>query len=358
MSHRKQRRFILILLAVILSMAFGGAALAWFAPLIGAPLPQQNFSFNPAAFEQKPEGSEPKRTTAPVLVEDQKIQEVTETFEIEVGSSIAEQTNMPVCKGPESMAILVLGIDENAQADAIRLVRVDFLKNKVAVVSIPRDFYVPIVDMAEPGINQGRINATYGYGEWFNGRGQGIISVANYIEHNFGVTFDHYILLNFKDIAAYIDQVGGIELLLEQPVADGSRYFSSGLHNMDGQTAVGFMRMRYYDTDFARIKRQSMVLRAFFKKAMQELNVYEQTQLGINGLLDKNIQSDFAVKDLSSLICLAGLVDRNDVDFVEIPGEMYTGFTTSSGGNVQIPYADVVPFIQSVMNGSYSEIAK
>jgi LCP family protein required for cell wall assembly len=250
------------------------------------------------------------------------------------------------------MAILVLGIDDNAQADAIRLVRVDFRQQKVAVLSIPRDFYVPIVDMAEHGITQGRINATYGYGEWFNGRGQGIISVANNIEHNFGVTFDHYLVLNFKDIAAYIDGVGGIELLLEQPVADGSRYFSSGLHFMDGETAVGFMRMRYYDTDFARIRRQSMVLRAFYKKAMGELSAVEQTQLAIRALLDRNIQTDFALRDLGPLICLAGLVDRDDVAFVEIPREMHTGFTTASGGNVQIPYAEVVPFIQSVMDGN------
>ena len=358
MSHTKRRRIILIILAVTLSLGAGGAALAWFAPLIGAPLPQQTSSFNPAAFEPKPGEPETIPTTVPALVEDPQIQEGVETVVVEVSAPIAAQPDMPVCKGHDSMAILVLGIDENAQADAIRLVRVDFLKQKVAVVSIPRDFYVPIADMAEHGITQGRINATYGYGEWFNGRGQGIISVANNIDHNFGVTFDHYIVLNFDNIAGYIDQVGGIEIQLEQPVADGSRYFSRGLHAMDGETAVGFMRMRYYDTDFARIRRQSTVLRAFYKKAMGELNVYEQTQLGIKGLLDKNIQTDFAVRDLGPLICLAGLVDRNDVNFVEIPSDMYTGFTTASGGNVQIPYASVVPFIQNVMDGSYSELSE
>jgi hypothetical protein len=46
-------------------------------------------------------------------------------------------------------------------------------------------------------------------------------------------------------------------------------------------------------------------------------------------------------------------VERDDVAFVEIPREMHTGFTTASGGNVQIPYAEVVPFIKSVMEGGY-----
>ena len=68
------------------------------------------------------------------------------------------------------MSVLVLGVDKVSQADAIRLVRIDFIQKSVTMIAIPRDFYLPIVDMADHGIEIGRINATYGYGEYYNGR--------------------------------------------------------------------------------------------------------------------------------------------------------------------------------------------
>lgn len=364
MIKKKQQQIIIAIFAVLVSLTLGGTALAWFTPILGRPLPQQTSSFDPALFEPKTSQDQSSDEPVPVAIEDPPSRQDGNTEDLSMAdekgakADIAETHRQPGCKGPENLSILVLGIDEQAQADAIRLVRVDFHREKIAVVSIPRDFYVSIVDMADHGITKGRINATYGYGEWFNGRGQGIISVAANIEHNFGVTFDQYIVLHFNNIAQYIDRVGGVEILLEEPVADRSRNFSSGLHHMDGETAVGFMRMRYYDTDFARIRRQSMILRAFHKQVMSELNIFEQTQLTIKALVDKNIQTDFALKDARQMICLAGLVDKNDVEFIEIPGAMYTPYTTSMGGNVQIPNESVVPFIQSVMDGSYQSFVE
>ncbi len=262
----------------------------------------------------------------------------------------------PICDGPESMSVLVLGLDRHAQSDAIRLVRLDFVEKKVSVLAIPRDFYVTIVDMADHNIIQGRINATYGYGEKFNGTGQGIFSVSRNIEHNFGVTFDRYLVLNFDDIAEYIDLIGGVEITLDKPVVDETSYFRSGLHLMDGETAVTFMRLRKFDTDFARINRQSLVLKAFYKKAMNEISLFDQLQLASKILLDGSIQSDFTIEDISPIICLVNAFEDDAVDFIEIPGEMYHSFTTSSGGAVQIPHDTVAPFIQSVMDGSYQPL--
>lgn len=339
---KKHKKKIVIILAVVLGLVSIAGALVWFNPLMGAPLPEQTSSFDPGLLEKPPQDVtviDPVEPTpdvpAPIIAN-------------------TEAPPQPLCDRIDSLAFLVLGIDENAQADAIRLVRVDFLEGKVSVLSIPRDFHVPIVDMSEYGITQGRINATYGYGEYYNGRGKGIFSVANNIDYNFGVAIDHYIVLEFKNIARYIDLVDGVEIHLEQPVADGRLYFSSGDHLMDGETAVGFMRMRYYDTDFARIRRQTMVIKAFYRKVLDELNPIQQTQLALSGLQDRNIQTDLAVKDLMPLLCISRLVQGKDVNFIEIPSEMYYPYTTPSGGNVQVPYDTVVPFIQSVMDGSYT----
>jgi polyisoprenyl-teichoic acid--peptidoglycan teichoic acid transferase len=337
---KKHQQKIIIGLVVIVCLVLVGLGLAWFTPPLGTPLPKQTARFNPSLFESPPISGELVPQATPVVTENNPDQ------------AVSLPPDEPVCGGPPSLSVLVLGIDKQAQADAIRLVSIDFQRETISVLSIPRDFYVPIVDMADHGITQGRINATFGYGEWFNGRGKGIISVANNLEYNFGVTFDHYIVLSFNNIAQYIDDIGGVELLLDQPVADGKLYFASGQHHMDGDTAVGFMRMRYFDTDFARIRRQSMVIRAFYSKAMHTLTPFQQVQFVLTGVWDKNIQTSFAVNDIMPLVCLARRVDSKQVNFVEIPAEMYRSHTTTTGGNVQIPYDTVVPFIQGVMNGS------
>ena len=86
---------------------------------------------------------------------------------------------------------------------------------------------------------------------------------------------------------------------------------------------------------------------------MNELTLGQQTQLAMTMLFDKSIQTDFTAKDVPAMICLARAIDRENIQFIEIPSNMYHPATTSSGGNVQIPHDTVAPFLQSVMNGQY-----
>jgi len=353
MKRKRTGRTLLIVLTSIASILIIGALVAWNTPLFGSRLKGLDTTFNPDALEEAaPEDAEesaPEATEAPETEEDAG-------EDNPVGSESEEESaedQEPVCNGPERLNVLVLGIDENAQSDAIRLMHIDFIDSKVYVLSIPRDFYVPIADMADYGITKGRINATYGYGEKFLGKGQGIFSLATNLNYNFGVTFDHYIVLYFDNIAGYIDDIGGIDITLDKPVSDGHSYFGSGEHHLDGDTAIVFMRMRYYDDDFHRVRRQTLVIKAFYEKVMNDLSLLEQTQMGVRILSDKNVQTDFATKDLYPLACLSREIDTSDVHFIEIPSNMYRPWTTEEGGNVQVPYDTVVPFIQSVMNGSY-----
>jgi len=259
------------------------------------------------------------------------------------------------CSTADAITVAVLGLDENEQTDAIRLMRLDFTQERVSVVSIPRDFWVPIVDMQEHGIEYGRINSTYAYGEFFNGAGRGIESFAKNMQANFGVSFDHYLVLHFEDIEKYIDLIGGVDVTLDQPVFDRERQFSAGEHHFNGETAVLFMRMREGDSDFYRVRRQSLVLTCFYKKVMNELSIWQLVRLGVSVVSDRSILTDFSAKDVYALACLAGRLRSEDVSFIEIPKDMYHGMTTNKGASVIVPHAGVPAFLQSVMDGSYKE---
>lgn len=262
-------------------------------------------------------------------------------------------TDKPSCGGQDVMRIVVLGIDQHAQADAIRWVYIDMINQKINVLSIPRDFWVTVYDMAPQGITQGRINATYGYGEYFNGEGKGIDSLQLNLEQNFGVEPDRYIVLYFDQIKTFIDIVGGIDITLPETVTDGSSIFRAGEHHMDGETAVIYMRMRYYDNDFFRVRRQSQVLTAFFRKAQAGLSPKQVFDLASKFMAEKSTLTNLAIDDLYALMCVAKNLDTSSVDFIEIPSSMYHGTVTSGGAQVLIPHREVPAFIQSVMDGTY-----
>ena len=163
-TNKKRKRLVWLMLVLLLLAVCG--YLLWTSPLLGRKLPQ--FTFEPL----------PTFTALPVTpTEDLSTQPDSEPTPIieQEGTQDASTGIRPVCGQTEPMLILALGIDEAEQADMIRVVRVDFVKRQVMVLSIPRDFWVPIPGLEEHNITQFRINAAYGYGEYFNGPGQGVV---------------------------------------------------------------------------------------------------------------------------------------------------------------------------------------
>jgi LCP family protein required for cell wall assembly len=263
----------------------------------------------------------------------------------------------PACGGPTEMVLLMLGIDENEQSDAIRLVRVDFVEQKIVVLSIPRDFWVPIPGFSDHGITENRINAAYGYGEYYKVEGGGVAAVANTIYYNYGIEVDHYVVFHFDHFEKVIDKIGGVDIVLDKAVfgVGGNPYFEEGKHHFDGKTAMSFVRIRETDTDIQRIDRQTLVLIEVLKKIKDSMNVSQLVSFGLDLVKDKTILTDVDYQNMYSLACLGNLLDGEDVVFMSIPNDMYKPFTTTGGANVRVPEPEMVPFIQKVMSGEIEE---
>ena len=257
-----------------------------------------------------------------------------------------------VCGRSDAITLLILGIDEHAQADAIRLARIDFSEPEINLVAIPRDFYVSVVGFEGYGIEKGRINATFGYGEYFLGAGNGAASLAESLAYNFGVQVDHQFVLHLDEIAGYIDAVGGVEVLLEAPASDGYNYFPAGLNQFDGETAVTFMRIRQYDSDFRRIDRQTVVLKALLDKVRSGLSPVKILSLIVALLKDDSTQSDLTLRDMQSFYCLSQQIDKKDIHVREIPSEMFHSWITPGGGFVLVPHAEVPDYIRESLANS------
>lgn len=169
---------------------------------------------------------------------------------------------------------------------------------RVDLVSIPRDIWIPSI--------RAKVNSSYYWGNQKqppseNDLGGGLILAKSSVEEVVGQNVHYGVVVNFDGFSKLIDVMGGIEVDVESsftdekyPIAgreddnclpaqagDGDpefscRYetleFTKGSQQMDGDTALKFVRSRNAEgdegTDFARAKRQQLVIDALRKKAV------------------------------------------------------------------------------------------
>ena len=266
-------------------------------------------------------------------------------------SNVAGSSAATVCGQSEPMIFLGLGIDEQEQSDVIRLVRLDFLANKILVLSIPRDFWVPIPGMTQYDITQFKINAAYGYGEYYLGRGQGVVLTSNTIYQDFGINFDRYAVFHFSNFVDLVDAVGGVDIVLDKPIG---AYGTSGKTHLDGATALEYARAREADSDMFRVRRQSAIISALYSKVLMPENLLKLPKLGVRFLSDKTVITDLSVKDMYSLICLANKLNRDSIVFQDIPADYYRVSHTNTGRYILLPTKEAAGFVQDfILKGKY-----
>ncbi|MBI2622752.1 MAG: LCP family protein [Candidatus Levybacteria bacterium] len=222
-------------------------------------------------------------------------------------------------KTDERMGVLILGVGGERHegpllTDTIIYASIDPAKKKIALLSLPRDFWVPDL--------KAKINTAYAYGEGKR-KGGGIILSKAVVEKVLAQPVDYVVRVDFKGFVKAIDMLGGIEVDVERefddyeyPVAgketdacgfEGEEFekratasaaleafpcrymhlrFEKGRQPMDGETALRFVRSRHAigveGTDFARSKRQEKVIEAVKTKLFSLgtfLNPFKLTSL-------------------------------------------------------------------------------
>lgn len=159
---------------------------------------------------------------------------------------------------------ILLGSDEaehryGHRTDTIALVLLNPDTEQAILISIPRDLYVYI-----PGWRVDRINTADLFGGWE--------MVSQTILYNFGVELDYWAEVNFSGFETAVNTLGGIEVEVTRNLADecgGVNYnYSPGTYQMDGATALCYVRMRKTTSDFDRLRRQQEVMQAVFRRVL------------------------------------------------------------------------------------------
>ena len=170
----------------------------------------------------------------------------------------------PIAFEPNVVNVLLLGSDARPyeggyRTDVMMVVSLDPEAGTASVFSIPRDLYVYI-----PGYRMERVNVA-------DPRG-GPSLAAETILYNFGIPIHHYARMSFAGFTRLVDSLGGITVEVTGYLNDECggvwRQYGPGNYNMDGFTALCYVRMRKNSSDFDRLRRQQEVLQAIFRKVL------------------------------------------------------------------------------------------
>ncbi|OIV36372.1 hypothetical protein BIV57_16695 [Mangrovactinospora gilvigrisea] len=199
------------------------------------------------------------------------------------------------------------------RTDTMILMHVPSDRSAISSVSIPRDSWVPI-----PGHGEAKINAALSWG------GPNLLVAT--VENLTKVRVDHYVAVDFEGFKTTIDQLGGVDITLDQALHDPQQKvsFSKGRNHFDGATALKFVRQRHGlpRGDFDRVVHQQMLLSAVAGKVLSQ-GVLSHP-LKTRELLG-SMTNTMTVDDGFSLSGMAGLagslkgIKQTDLEFRTIP---------------------------------------
>ncbi len=215
----------------------------------------------------------------------------------DVGEVIFSSEPVELEKTDGKTNFLLLGInpDENNLTDTIIIATYYHEEKKLTLVSIPRDFAVTTLNYLG-NLETYKINAVYAFAE-MRETGTGPEFLAELLEDEFEINLHYWLTVNFNGVKSLINEIGGIEVNVENAFKDcqypndhyhiirGSAYmrpcpsFEAGPQIMNAETALIYARSRHGTNgeagDFARSKRQSIIIESSLKKIKEKMNAEE-----------------------------------------------------------------------------------
>ena len=247
---------------------------------------------------------------------------------------------------PSQVNVLLLGSDRRPygggfRTDTIVLVTLNSDLGKVNLTSFPRDMWVTI-----PDYGMDRINTAWTHG--------GYNMLSKTFKHNFGITPDYFILIDFSSFKKIIDSLGGLDVNVGVALQDYRAGYwvniPKGVVHMDADTVLWYARSRKTTNDMARNRRQQEVLQAIFEKLLSMDAIKRAPEFFT--LYKESVKTDIGLLDmLAWLPLVAKIAESRDIHHYYIGyGQLYD-WITPGGAMVLVPnQAAVMEVIQKSQN--------
>lgn len=246
--------------------------------------------------------------------------------------------------------LLVLGIDKDipmsmevtpgdlGQSDALYLVSMDTINNKISVIGIPRDTMIPIEIVSSENsyynMETMQITLQYAYG---NTSEKGIELTSKAVSALlYDIPIQRSLALNMKTIPLINDAIGGVPVTIENDFTDESgeiidqEFVKGNAVTLKGDQALKFVRERdcsIFASSMDRVSRQEQYIDSFVLTAKDALKHNLILPISIINKIKKN---DYAYTDLklSELVYLSSKALKTSIsseDIITIPGEVKKG---------------------------------
>lgn len=258
-----------------------------------------------------------------IIVSDSSVDSWYSSFFSKISHIATSPNNKLTGEEDDRINILLIGMggknhDGGYLADTIMLISLKPSTKQVSMISVPRDMTVPVERGAWRKINS--INATAEAKE----EGSGGLAMTKALSEILGTPITYYVRADFQGFVNIIDEMGGVNVNVEKTLDDYSYpimgeednvdYYSryehlhveAGLQKMSGSLALKFARSRHgingEGSDFARAKRQQLILQAVKDKLLSSSTLLKPAMLvKISNQLREHVDTNISITDLIAI---------------------------------------------------------
>lgn len=247
-----------------------------------------------------------------------------------------------------------------ARSDVTMVLHLDPAKHTAALLSLPRDLFLPIPDTN----NQNRVDASLN---------QGPSQLVKTVEDSLGIPINHFVELNFDTFQQVVTALGGVHMYFPVPVKDAYsqlRITTPGCHYLNGFESLALVRARhlyYYQNgqwnydgmgDLSRIIRDHEFMRVVAQTVLQKGLGNPVTDNALLSAVTPDIQVDsgFTLSDMRQLVQAYHMINPDKIPTATLPVVIWNQSYYYRGAN----YGDVVfpaqpldnQYIQQYLNPS------
>ncbi len=221
-------------------------------------------------------------------------------------------------------------------ADTILLIRTFPDTGRAALVSFPRDLYLPIAGTG----TDGRINTA------IQGGPQRLVQT---ITERFDIPIHHYVQVDFAGFKGLVDAIGGVDINFPTPVRDwdsengqtltGLEFLVPGCVRLNGDEALAYVRSRHYQQlidgewqndpagDLNRIKRQQDFIHRTLRQTLSRglLDPRRLDSLLTVGIESVTLDDQLGLSDLARLSRQFGSISPDSLQTYVVPTVPFRG---------------------------------
>jgi LCP family protein required for cell wall assembly len=177
------------------------------------------------------------------------------------------------------------------------------------------------------GRTHGKLNQAYFYGTegmgYYSGSDFGAGLLKATFQYNWNFNIDRYVVINLRTFRDVIDAVGGIEIYNPSPLysfhQSDKPVLRAGSYFFTGSDALNYARYRDPKNVYDRVDRQAIVLNALYEAVFSLSTIPKIPKLV--GLYKGNVLTDLHLAEVSQFLCLAAIINPEEVRFSRIPKE-------------------------------------